>query len=57
MKQMLQVTTTGGFTEPLEDLKGPERSEKPQPALGIDRLPPFSGFSPLSNNTERLGRQ
>lgn len=48
MKQMLEVITTECFTELPEDLKGPERSERPQPALGIDRLPLFSGFSPLN---------
>jgi len=45
---MLQVITTKDFPELPEDLKSPERSERPQPALGINRLPPFSGFSPLS---------
>lgn len=39
MKQMLWVITTEVFTELPEDLKGPERSERPQLALGIDRLP------------------
>lgn len=45
VKKMICVIAIEDYSELLKDLKG---FESPLPYSGIDRLPLFSGFSPLS---------